>query len=121
MGMKKILIKENELENFVKGYLKENVMPTEGTLNEMLEEKYQEIISEVKIAIENNDVDLLDEIYDAKIFEITKSLHKNKNLNMVNKFMDLEESVINYIEINKQYSIIRKDLNESSKKLRRLF
>jgi len=99
---KKILIKETELEKFVKGFIKENVIPTEGTLDEMLEEKYQEIISEVKTAIDNNDIDMLDEIYDTKIFDITKSLHNNKDLNMVTKFIDLEESVINYIEINKQ-------------------
>ena len=112
---KKLIIKESELKEFVKNFLNEEQLeldfPVEkDTLTEMLEMKYQEIVEEIKNSID--DVDSLEEIYDNKIFNLIKNLHK-VNSDIATKFSELEDTLVSYIEIKKEHVNLSEDLNDS--------
>lgn len=120
---KKFIITESKLERFVKNFINENLeTPTEkDSLTEMLEEKYQEIIGELKLAIDENNIQKIGEIYDTKIFDLNKNLHKVKDIDIVDKFAELEDGLIDYIEIQKEYSTIKEELDRSLENLKSLF
>jgi len=64
----------------------------------------------------------LDEIYDTKIFDLTKVLHKvPKNMEIVTKFNELEDSLIDYIELYKQHLNLKQELDKSLEDLESLF
>lgn len=118
---KKIIIKESELKKFVKKFINEQPKSVEqDSLSDMLEEKYQEIVVEVKSALESGDIKKMNEIYDTKIFELNKNLHKVNNLEIVNKFAELEDSLIDYIELEKEYSSIKAEFDKSAEDLKSL-
>ena len=103
---KKLIIKESELEQFVKNFLTEEQLELDfpkDSLTELMENKYQELIEEIKEAFDKDDINTLNEIYDEKIFDLTKNLSKVQNVEMVNKFNNLEDILIGYIELHKEY------------------
>jgi cytochrome b involved in lipid metabolism len=118
---KKLIIKESELEGFVKNFLNENQLELDfpkDSLTEMLEMKYQEIVDEIKSAIEQGNVDSLEMIYDEKIFNLTKNLHKlPKGEEIVNKFNTLEDALIDYTELHKEYQKIKNELDDTLENL----
>jgi len=114
---KKLIIKESELEGFVKNFLNENQLELDfpkDSLTEMLEMKYQEIVDEIKSAIENEDIDSLERIYDEKMFSLTKNLHKlPKGEGIIEKFNALEDTLIDYTELHKEYQKIKNELDDT--------
>lgn len=114
---KKLIIKESELEGFVKNFLSENQLELgfpKDSLTEMLEMKYQEIVDEIKSAIEQDDVESLEVIYDEKIFNLTKNLHKlPKGEEIIEKFNTLEDALIDYTELHKEYQKIKNELDDT--------
>jgi len=121
---KKLIIKESELEQFVKNFLTEEQLELDfpkDSLTELMENKYQELIEEIKEAFDKDDIDTLNEIYDEKIFELTKNLNKVQNVEMVNKFNNLEDILIGYIELHKEYTSIKDELDKSAEELESLF
>ena len=121
---KKLIIKESELEQFVKNFLTEEQLELDfpkDSLTELMENKYQELIEEIKEAFDKDDIDTLNEIYDEKIFDLTKNLNKVQNVEMVNKFNNLEDILIGYIELHKEYTSIKDELDKSAEELESLF
>jgi signal recognition particle GTPase len=86
-----------------------------------MENKYQELIEEIKEAFDKDDIDTLNEIYDEKIFDLTKNLSKIQNVETVNKFNNLEDILIGYIELHKEYTSIKDELDKSAEELESLF
>ena len=121
---KKLIIKESELEQFVKNFLTEEQLELDfpkDSLTELMENKYQELIEEIKEAFDKDDIDTLNEIYDEKIFDLTKNLSKIQNVETVNKFNNLEDILIGYIELHKEYTSIKDELDKSAEELESLF
>lgn len=121
---KKLIIKESELDQFVKNFLTEEQLELDfpkDSLTELMENKYQELIEEIKEAFDKDDIDTLNEIYDEKIFDLTKNLSKVQNVEMVNKFNNLEDILIGYIELHKEYTSIKDELDKSAEELESLF
>jgi uncharacterized coiled-coil protein SlyX len=121
---KKLIIKESDLEQFVKNFLTEEQLELDfpkDSLTELMENKYQELIEEIKEAFDKDDIDTLNEIYDEKIFDLTKNLSKVQNVEMVNKFNNLEDILIGYIELHKEYTSIKDELDKSAEELESLF
>jgi hypothetical protein len=118
---KKLIIKESELEEFVKNFLTEEQLEFDfpkDSLTEMMEEKYQEIVDEIKSAIEEADIDSLESIYDEKIFNITKQLHKvPQGMKIVDKFNQLEDILIDYTELYKEHQKIKEELDRTLENL----
>lgn len=131
---KKLLIKESELEGFVKNFLNENQLELEfpkDSLTEMLEEKYEEVIDDIRNYIDDAyfeskdhsyiDVDGLETIYDEKIFTLTKNLHKvPKGGEIIDKFNQLEDALIDYTELHKEYQKIKNELDKTFEDLNKL-
>lgn len=117
--MKKLIITESDLERFVKNFLTEEQLDfPKDSLTEMMEEKYQEIVSEIKTAIESGDIDSLEMIYDEKIFNLTKNLHKfPQSSKIVTKFHQLEDTLINYTELYKEHRKIKEELDSTLENL----
>jgi uncharacterized coiled-coil protein SlyX len=112
------------LEQFVKNFLTEEQLELDfpkDSLTELMENKYQELIEEIKEAFDKDDIDTLNEIYDEKIFDLTKNLSKVQNVEMVNKFNNLEDILIGYIELHKEYTSIKDELDKSAEELESLF
>jgi|688.fasta_scaffold01248_13 uncharacterized protein YpuA (DUF1002 family) len=121
---KKLIIKESDLEQFVKNFLTEEQLELDfpkDSLTELMENKYQELIEEIKEAFDKDDIDTLNEIYDEKIFDLTKNLSKIQNVETVNKFNNLEDILIGYIELHKEYTSIKDELDKSAEELESLF
>lgn len=121
---KNLIIKESELEQFVKKFLTEEQLELDfpkDSLTELMENKYQELIEEIKEAFDKDDINTLNEIYDEKIFDLTKNLSKVQNVEMVNKFNNLEDILIGYIELHKEYTSIKDELDKSAEELESLF
>lgn len=123
---KKILIKEVDLDNLVKGIINEvdngqlelDFGSEEDTsVVEMLTERYNEIVQEVKDAIEsceNNCYEKLEDIHDNKIFELWRHVDKiSSSDDIIEKFNDLEDFIIDYIEIGKEKERIEEELRNS--------
>lgn len=119
--MKKLIITESELDRFVKNFLTEEQLELDSpkdSLTEMMEEKYQEIVSEIKTAIESGDVDSLEMIYDEKIFNLTKNLYKvPQSSEIVTKFSQLEDALIDYTELYKEHRKIKEELDSTLENL----
>ena len=119
--MKKLVITESDLERFVKNFLTEEQLELDfpkDSLTEMMEEKYQEIVSEIKTAIESGDIDSLEMIYDEKIFNLTKNLHKvPQSSEIVTKFSQLEDALIDYTELYKEHRKIKEELDSTLENL----
>ena len=119
--MKKLVITESDLERFVKNFLTEEQLELDfpkDSLTEMMEEKYQEIVSEIKTAIESGDIDSLEMIYDEKIFNLTKNLHKvPQSSKIVTKFHQLEDALIDYTELYKEHRKIKEELDSTLENL----
>jgi uncharacterized coiled-coil protein SlyX len=121
---KKLIIKESDLEQFVKNFLTEEQLELDfpkDSLTELMENKYQELIEEIKEAFDKDVIDTLNEIYDEKIFDLTKNLSKIQNVETVNKFNNLEDILIGYIELHKEYTSIKDELDKSAEELESLF
>lgn len=122
--MKKLIITESELEQFVKNFLTEEQLELDfpkDSLTEMMEEKYQEIVSEIKTAIESGDIDSLEMIYDEKIFNLTKNLYKvPQSSEIVTKFSRLEDALIDYTELYKEHRKIKEELDSTLENLNNL-
>jgi hypothetical protein len=121
---KKLIITESDLEQFVKNFLTEEQLELDfpkDSLTELMENKYQELIEEIKEAFDKDDIDTLNEIYDEKIFDLTKNLSKIQNVETVNKFNNLEDILIGYIELHKEYTSIKDELDKSAEELESLF
>lgn len=117
---KKLIIKESELEQFVKNFLTEEQLELDfpkDSLTEMMEEKYQEIVDEIKSAIEYDDADSLERIYDEKIFPLTKNLHKIQGNQVVEKFNKLEDALIDYTELHKEHQKMKEELDRTLENL----
>jgi uncharacterized protein YktB (UPF0637 family) len=122
------------LEGFVKNFLNENQLELEfpkDSLTEMLEEKYEEVIDDIRNYIddayfESKDhsyigVDGLETIYDEKIFTLTKNLHKvPKGGEIIDKFNQLEDALIDYTELHKEYQKIKNELDKTFEDLNKL-
>lgn len=121
---KKLLIKESDLEKFVENFLKEGQLEIDfpkDSLTEMLEAKYEEIIEEVAYALQEDDIETLDNIYDTKIFNLTKTLHKiPQNMEIVHKFNELEDALIDYVELKRQQMSLQKEIDDSLDELQSL-
>ena len=119
--MKTLVITESDLERFVKNFLTEEQLELDfpkDSLTEMMEEKYQEIVSEIKTAIESGDIDSLEMIYDEKIFNLTKNLHKvPQSSEIVTKFSQLEDALIDYTELYKEHRKIKEELDSTLENL----
>ena len=141
--MKKLIITESELEQFVKNFLtEENLGEDEGKsyrkkmrkddgggnqssndsfsnlIDHFITIRYQEIISEIKTAIESGDIDSLEMIYDEKIFNLTKNLHKvPQSSKIVTKFNQLEDVLVDYIELYKEHRKIKEELDRTLENL----
>ena len=119
--MKKLVITESDLERFVKNFLTEEQLELDfpkDSLTEMMEEKYQEIVSEIKTAIESGDIDSLEMIYDEKIFNLTKNLYKvPQSSEIVTKFSQLEDALIDYTELYKEHRKIKEELDSTLENL----
>lgn len=141
--MKKLIITESELEQFVKNFLtEEDLGEDEGKsyrekmrkkvggsnqsgndsfsnlIDHFITIRYQEIISEIKTVIESGDIDSLEMIYDEKIFNLTKNLHKvPQNSKIVTKFNQLEDVLVDYIELYKEHRKIKEELDRTLENL----
>jgi len=121
---KKLIIKESELKKFVDDFLNENQLKLDfpkDSITEMLEEKYQEIVEDIKAAIDYDDADSLEKIYDEKIFPLNKNLHKlPSDTDIVNKFIELEDTIVDYTELNKEFKKMKEELEITLDNLRDL-
>jgi len=140
---KKILIKEGDLDKLIEEALNEykTVSPTQfyknidgdndseqlefdfpneekDTVIEMLEEKYDEIIGEVREALINGGS--LDSIYDNKLFPLWKELHKLGDVDIVHKFNHLEDSIVNIVELSNEYHKMKEELDSSITELKEI-
>lgn len=136
---KKILIKENELEMFVKSILKErsgeqlslDFTDTDelDSITQMLKDKLQEVKGKVSSILSNGDIDdssyaELESIHD-EIFELWKHLNNydyntevdNSAYQIVEDFNTLEDFLVSYLEIYKEYKSIKEELDSSYKDL----
>jgi hypothetical protein len=123
---KKILIKEVDLDNLVKGIINEVDngqleldfdSVEDNSVIEMLTERYNEIVEEVKEAISscpNNCYEKLEDIHDNKIFELWRHVDKVASSDdIIEKFNDLEDFIIDYIELGKEKERIDDELRNS--------
>lgn len=121
---KKLIIKESELKKFVDDFLNENQLKLDfpkDSITEMLEEKYQEIVEDIKAAIDYDDADSLEKIYDEKIFPLNKNLHKlPSDTDIVNKFIELEDAIVDYTELHKEFKKIEEELETTLDNLKDL-
>jgi hypothetical protein len=130
---KKFIIKEGELDNIVKGILKEFdgdqfELDFDGTQEEhdsvlqLVESQYSEIANEVKEIMgrcyqDNDCYDKLDEVHQ-RIFSIWQHLDKiHSDSPLVDKFNDLEDAMTDYMETWLNYVNIKEDLEESAEQL----
>lgn len=96
---------------------------------DLLEDKFNEIISEIKDivldegrlvdghAMDEDSYDNLESIYDDKIFPLWKQLHKLGNTEIGTKFNELEDFIVDFLEIYKEHSSIKKEMDSSLKSL----
>lgn len=123
---KKILIKEVDLDNLVKGIINEVDNGQleldfdngeDNSVIEMLTERYNEIVEEVKEAISScpsNCYEKLEDIHDNKIFELWRQVDKvSSSDDIIEKFNDLEDFIIDYIELGKEKERIDDELRNS--------
>ena len=94
-----------------------------------MEDKFNEIISEIKDivldegrlvdghAMDEDSYDNLESIYDDKIFPLWKQLHKLGNTEIGAKFNELEDFIVDFLEIYKEHSSIKKEMDSSLKSL----
>ena len=139
---KKILIKESELNQLVEIALKEYKMDTPSQFYKnidkeddsssqlelefpdqekddvtiMLEERYDEIVEEIRTTLETGGS--LDPIYDDKIFPLWKELHKLGDIDIVIKFNQLEDDIINFIEVDKEFEKIKEERDSTLESLK---
>ena len=136
---RKILIKEGELENLVKMTLKEFKDPYSiddqleldfpneeaNSIIEMLTENYDEIIIEIGNILSNcESVDCgeeLNKIHEEKIFPIWQHIYKVSNNNLIlDKFNELEDIIIDYIELSRESKKLNDELEETKDDLNNL-
>ena len=68
-------------------------------------------------AMDEDSYDNLESIYDDKIFPLWKQLHKLGNTEIGTKFNELEDFIVDFLEIYKEHSSIKKEMDSSLKSL----
>jgi hypothetical protein len=136
---KKVLIKEADLIGLIRETIKKRNINEDNQLSldfgdkdpvlDLLEDKFNEIISEIKDivldegrlvdghAMDEDSYDNLESIYDDKIFPLWKQLHKLGNTEIGAKFNELEDFIVDFLEIYKEHSSIKKEMDSSLKSL----
>jgi hypothetical protein len=136
---KKVLIKEADLIGLIQETIKKRNINEDSQLSldfgdkdpvlDLLEDKFNEIISEIKDivldegrlvdghAMDEDSYDNLESIYDDKIFPLWKQLHKLGNTEIGAKFNELEDFIVDFLEIYKEHSSIKKEMDSSLKSL----
>jgi hypothetical protein len=136
---KKVLIKETDLIGLIQETIKKRGINEDNQLSldfgdndpmlDLLEDKFNEIISEIKDivldegrlvdghAMDEDSYDNLESIYDDKIFPLWKQLHKLGNTEIGAKFNELEDFIVDFLEIYKEHSSIKKEMDSSLKSL----
>jgi hypothetical protein len=136
---KKVLIKEADLIGLIQETIKKRNINEDSQLSldfgdkdpvlDLLEDKFNEIISEIKDivldegrlvdghAMDEDSYDNLESIYDDKIFPLWKQLHKLGNTKIGAKFNELEDFIVDFLEIYKEHSSIKKEMDSSLKSL----
>ena len=136
---KKVLIKEADLIGLIQETIKKRNINEDNQLSldfgdkdpvlDLLEDKFNEIISEIKDivldegrlvdghAMDEDSYDNLESIYDDKIFPLWKQLHKLGNTEIGTKFNELEDFIVDFLEIYKEHSSIKKEMDSSLKSL----
>lgn len=136
---KKVLIKEADLIGLIQETIKKRNINEDSQLSldfgdkdpvlDLLEDKFNEIISEIKDivldegrlvdghAMDEDSYDNLESIYDDKIFPLWKQLHKLGNTEIGTKFNELEDFIVDFLEIYKEHSSIKKEMDSSLKSL----
>lgn len=136
---KKVLIKEADLIGLIQETIKKRNINEDNQLSldfgdkdpvlDLLEDKFNEIISEIKDivldegrlvdghAMDEDSYDNLESIYDDKIFPLWKQLHKLGNTEIGAKFNELEDFIVDFLEIYKEHSSIKKEMDSSLKSL----
>ena len=120
---KNFLIKEADIVKMVQETLDARTLGKNG-VEEILEEKYQEIIDEIKETVlddgrlvsaesmDENSYSTLENIYDNKIFPLYKELHKIDQNEITLKFNELEDMVVDFLEIYREHSVIKKEMDD---------
>jgi len=120
---KNFLIKEADIVKMVQETLDARTLGKNG-VEEILEEKYQEIIDEIKETVlddgrlvsaesmDENSYNTLENIYDNKIFPLYKELHKIGQNEITLKFNELEDMVVDFLEIYREHSVIKKEMDD---------
>jgi len=136
---KKVLIKEADLIGLIQETIKKRNINEDSQLSldfgdkdpvlDLLEDKFNEIISEIKDivldegrlvdghAMDEDSYNNLESIYDDKIFPLWKQLHKLGNTEIGTKFNELEDFIVDFLEIYKEHSSIKKEMDSSLKSL----
>jgi len=136
---KKVLIKETDLIGLIQETIKKRGINEDNQLSldfgdnnpmlDLLEDKFNEIISDIKDlvlddgrlvdghAMDEDSYDNLESIYDDKIFPLWKQLHKLGNTEIGAKFNELEDFIVDFLEIYKEHSSIKKEMDSSLKSL----
>jgi len=136
---KKVLIKEADLIGLIQETIKKRNINEDSQLSldfgdkdpvlDLLEDKFNEIISEIKDivldegrlvdghAMDEDSYDNLESIYDDKIFPLWKQLHKLGNTEIGTKFNELEDFIVDFLEIYKEHSSMKKEMDSSLKSL----
>ena len=136
---KKVLIKETDLIGLIQETIKKRGINEDNQLSldfgdndpmlDLLEDKFNEIISDIKDmvldegrlvdghAMDEDSYDNLESIYDDKIFPLWKQLHKLGNTEIGTKFNELEDFIVDFLEIYKEHSSIKKEMDSSLKSL----
>ena len=136
---KKVLIKETDLIGLIQETIKKRNINEDSQLSldfgdkdpvlDLLEDKFNEIISEIKDivldegrlvdghAMDEDSYDNLESIYDDKIFPLWKQLHKLGNTEIGTKFNELEDFIVDFLEIYKEHSSMKKEMDSSLKSL----
>jgi len=136
---KKVLIKEADLIGLIQETIKKRNINEDSQLSldfgdkdpvlDLLEDKFNEIISEIKDivldegrlvdghAMDEDSYDNLESIYDDKIFPLWKQLHKLGNTEIGAKFNELEDFIVDFLEIYKEHSSMKKEMDSSLKSL----
>lgn len=136
---KKVLIKETDLIGLIQETIKKRGINEDNQLSldfgdkdpmlDLLEDKFNEIISDIKDivldggrlvdghAMDEDSYNNLESIYDDKIFPLWKQLHKLGNTKISAKFNDLEDFIVDFLEIYKEHSSIKKEMDNSLKSL----
>lgn len=138
---KKILIKENELDNLVKNILNEREqleLELEGdendTLASLMEGKYESIINEIRdeMSLFNSTMvqssklyEDMERIHSKEIFPLWRELDKIQNPGertsiIIDKFHELEDNIVNWLETYTEWSRINEELEESTYELLRI-